>query len=90
MSPLHQGETLLMSAGYWQLRGTNDRAKQWNDGLDSYIVHCCPKASDSGDRWWWTISGIDDDCTMCGEYPPKDMLGLYKLHNFDWLQKETK
>ncbi len=95
MKPLAEGETMLMAAGCWQLRSTNPKAKSWNDDLESYIYHECPGGTfdnDSGviQRFWWNATTIDTPCRVCEKYPPKDMLGLWKLHNYEWFQQEIR
>ncbi len=78
-----EGEVLLMDDSGFQLRRVTPFAEQ-RYNLHSYIAHMCP--SSRMWRFWWDLMIIDQACLYCGEYPPEDMMGLWKLHNFEWIQ----
>ena len=66
----------------WEIRTTNESAKPLY-GLHSYIAHYCPVLKTC--RYWWALP-LAGRCVGCNYPPPEDVLGLWKLHNFDYIQ----
>lgn len=72
---------ILHEDGAWRLyRVTYTQPPQ----VRSYIGHMCPDRMKS--VWRWSIANMDLPCPECGETPPDEMVGLYKLHNWDYLR----
>lgn len=67
----------LHREGNWQLLPTGKRPK----AIQSYILHICP----TGGRYYWYAGSMDGACNHCGEYVANGVLGLWTLHNFDWI-----
>jgi hypothetical protein len=80
------GGDSLMKDGPWELIPTNKSViHRYN--LYSFIMHTCAAshAVDVTHQYWWSLDFIDSKCHTCGEYPPDDMMGLWKLHNWDYI-----
>ena len=71
---------LLLKDGCWELRSHSSKTYL----LNSYIQHMCPAYEEK--RYWYSIPLIDHICEGCQEYPPESMMGLWKLHNLDYIQ----
>lgn len=79
-------EKLLMRKRCWDLVSTNDGlVRRYN--LNSYIVHKCPQADDRL-QYWWSMDLINTVCYNCHEYPPDHVMGLWKLHNWEYVQND--
>ena len=77
-------DKLLMQEGTWEIRTTTRYY-----GLHSYIVHQCPALTGSqyyGRRFWWSLPIIESKCDGCHKTPPPDIMGLWRLHNWDYVQ----
>ena len=75
---LHQQE------GCWELRTTTESAER-RYGLHSYIVHVCPV--EGFRRYWWYLPMTEAPCGGCWKQPPDEIYGLWKLHNWEYIQK---
>ncbi len=75
----------LMKEGRWMLRGLSAHC---DTDLQSYIVHDCPVAR--GDRYWYSTVSQDAPCNECGHGPPVAMTGAWRLHNWDFIQKDLR
>jgi hypothetical protein len=84
---MRKEEELLMKEDCWELRATTEYARRLHPSLFSYIAHHCPIAE--AWRYWWMPIAIDTMCAECSETPPSDMLGLWKLHNFNYIQEDA-
>ena len=78
---VYKDDNLLMREGVWELRTITSYAEH---NLHSYIVHECPLVSTP--YYWWHLDNIDKTCYECKKHPPTDIMGLWKLHNFDYIQ----
>ena len=55
-------------------------------GWQSWIWHRCPKR----DNTWIACSCVwTGECFPCSEPIPEEIYGLWKLHNFDMIQKRV-
>lgn len=70
--------TRLHEEGNWQLLPSGRHNKQ----IQSYILHVCP---DAGAHYYWYSRNMDGACNHCGEYVATGVLGLWRLHNFEWI-----
>ena len=70
------GLTILHEDGRFRLYATNK--------TDSLIAHHCENPKNATIKWWYLPS--PHRCYMCGAVPPDNILGLYKLHNWDRLR----
>ena len=70
-----------MVEGNWQLI-FYDAA---HSALKSYIKHPCPKDFNAV-YYWYALSRIDEPCKQCHEYPNQDIMTVWKLHNWDYIQ----
>ena len=52
--------------------------------LYSYITHQCPT---KGMYYWYALRLLDDKCVGCHKNPPDEIMGLWKLHNMDYIQR---
>ena len=75
-----KNETVLLKDGCWELRSHHSRKYL----LVSFIQHYCPVLQEK--RYWYSIPLMDHKCSGCQEYVPEDMMGLWKLHNMDYIQ----
>ncbi len=83
-------EIVLMQEGPWQLMTTAD-LESHEPNLHSWIVHHCPnRESREYGNCWWNLSIINRSCDGCDEYPPTGIMGLWKLHNFDYIQQGSE
>ena len=71
-------DQLLMTDGCWELRKISPDTKI----LHSYIAHDCL----GNTYYWWHLANIAVICPGCDQYPPQDMMTVWKLHNFDYIQ----
>ena len=69
---------ILHEEGNWKLHPTTQPRIAT---IQSFILHTCP----TGKSYYWYDGNMDDACYHCGEYVASGVLGLWKLHNFDWL-----
>ena len=76
---------LLMREGSWELRSAQFVA---DDALNSYIVHECPVLDRrySGRRYWWSRPVHGRKCDGCHGTPPDNVMTVWTLHNFDYIQ----
>lgn len=74
-------QTNLMRDGEWVLRPYENSATL----LRSLIIHTCSEAKTT--FYWYGLLGMDSPCYGCHQYPPQNMIGLWKLHNMDYIQK---
>lgn len=79
-SPPYREEQILFEMGSWSLRVHNTTLTL----LQSYIQHQCPIAKTR--LYWYSLKRINEACRRCSEYPPDDIMGLWKLHNMDYIQ----
>jgi hypothetical protein len=80
-------DVLLLRESTWELRSCSSSIRM---GLHSYIVHRCPSLADtgcSGLRYWWNLPVVGRKCDGCHRVPPDDLLTLWQLHNWDYIQK---
>jgi len=77
-------DDLLMKDGCWELRLHHVRLQHVTATLNSYIRHYCPKTKMN--LYWYSLPLIDTKCTGCGANPPEHIMGLWKLHNYDYIQ----
>lgn len=76
---------VLYETGRWQLvRHETSVGDTVQVLLHSYIAHAC---LGKGTYYWYSISSIDDKCFGCHNSPPDEIMGLWKLHNMDYIQK---
>ncbi len=84
-SPDHTEDVLLHEQdGQWELRMTTARANK-RPRLHSYIVHVCPV--ENFRRYWWYLPTNGAPCGGCWKQPPDEIYGLWRLHNWEWIQK---
>ena len=74
-------EALLMKEGCWEIRA---HTKLGWSLLNSFIQHYCPVYETK--RYWYALPLIDHICEGCKEHPPESIMGLWKLHNMDYIQ----
>ena len=75
-----------MEEGNWKLKENIARTSETS--LLSYISHDCPEGR--GRRFWFLPHAIDACCYDCNASPPPGMLGLWKLHNWDYIQRDLQ
>jgi hypothetical protein len=76
-------DTVLIRDGDWELRRVAPVPHILN--LHSYIAHKCSiGASDA--YFWWSLNLVEEACFGCSERPPPNLMGVWKLHNFDYIQ----
>ncbi len=81
----HDGDPVLMEEGVWSLRAhITGQYKAPASKLNSYIAHPCPSTGVM--YYWYSLSLIDTECMGCKEHPPEEIMGLWKLHNMDYIQ----
>lgn len=76
--------TTLMQNGDFELVMYEKIPNDPYPDLHSYITHTCGKSKYSRYLVWESV--IEMPCAGCGKIPPEDILGLWRLHNFDWIQ----
>ncbi len=76
--------TPLMVEGEWELLALTEVESA---ELKSYIVHDCPNWAVR--KYWWMVLIMDKACTTCHKHPPNGMLGLWKLHNWQYIQSNS-
>ena len=79
-------ETVLHEVGPWKLV-KHDTSLGGPPGslLLSYIAHTCVPTGSN--YYWYNLGLINEACDGCHENPPKEIMGLWKLHNMDYIQK---
>jgi hypothetical protein len=79
-------EEALMTIRNWRLiRSGSDVIRRYN--LYSYIMHAChPPEEPITRQFWWSLDLINTKCRSCHEYPPDEMMGLWKMHNWEYIQ----
>lgn len=78
-----KGETLMEEGEYSLVKWAPENAEAYFP-LQSYIAHRC-----EGGTWcWWDPKYINERCSGCEGLPPEDIMALWKLHNWDWIQQE--
>ncbi len=76
---------ILMEEGGWLLRAHNTGVRNKGPSrLQSYISHTCPAGKTT--YYWYSLMLIDTVCFGCQERPPDDLMGLWKLHNMEYIQ----
>lgn len=53
--------------------------------LQSYIVHYCP-VEVSSNKYWYGLNTLDRPCSDCSNFPPDEIMGLWKMHNMEYIQ----
>ncbi len=78
-------DPILMEEGMWFLRAHNTCMRNKSPSrLQSYIAHTCPVVKLT--YYWYSLMLIDTVCSGCQERPPNDLMGLWKLHNMEYIQ----
>lgn len=72
-----------MKEGPWELKFYDAK----NSNLMSYIKHLCPKGRGMGLSYWYALDRIDKPCAHCHEYPNADIMTVWKLHNWEYIQR---
>jgi hypothetical protein len=70
-----------MVEGAWELKFLDAKTS----ALKSYIRHNCPE-DHGAPSYWYGLTKIDDPCKHCREYPNADIMTVWKLHNWDYIQ----
>ena len=77
----------LMKEGSWKLKALSAHC---DTDRHSFIVHECPIGLESSTRYWYPSVSQDEHCSECNEHPPAAMVGLWRLHNWSFIQKELR
>jgi hypothetical protein len=86
---MNKNDVILMEEGEYKLIRWVPKNPNSYFPLQSYIRHVCVDQYELG--WcWWEPEHIHKPCHECGGYPPEGMMAAWKLHNFDWIQKDTR
>ena len=84
-SKIHE-DTVLMEDGPWRLVRHDTRTGQPpRSMLNSYIEHQCHVYKEK--RYWYALQLIEQMCDGCRKHPPEEIMGLWKLHNMDYIQR---
>ena len=86
---ISEKDVLLMRESTWELRSCSSPPSR-HIGLHSYIVHKCPSLATGYLRFWWNLPVVGRKCDGCHRVPPDDLLTLWQLHNFDYIQSGDK
>ncbi len=79
-------ETVLHGKDPWKLVAHDTPlGKPPRSKLYSFIEHLCPSHEDLK-MYWYSLELIDEACGRCGEFPPVGIMGLWRLHNMDYIQ----
>ena len=85
MTAIVKDPRILLKMDTWQLiKHETSVGSSVQSLLYSYIAHAC---AGQGTYYWYSINSIDDKCRSCGKNPPDEMMGLWKLHNMDYIQR---
>lgn len=80
-------DTVLMEVGDWKLMDHVDSLgnRVTVSLLNSYISHDCPNIENRM-YYWYALKSLDDACHGCAEKPDEGIMGLWRLHNMDYIQ----
>ncbi len=73
-------EELLMKDGDWEIRAHTSSCHM----LNSYIQHYCAVAKQK--YYWYSLPMLNTACHGCKGQAPDGIMGLWKLHNMDYIQ----
>ena len=85
-SPKKKDPEELMCIDDWKLvRHETSLGDTVQSLLHSYIAHQC--VATGSEYYWYPLNLINDTCLGCHTKPPEEIMGLWKLHNMDYIQR---